>query len=213
MNHKYRYIVVEGNIGAGKTSLVTQIARQFNAKPVFEQFADNPFLPKFYEDQHRYSFTLELSFLAARYKQLYAELTDNDLFKEFTIADYYFAKSLIFAQSTLENDEYNLYRQLYNIIYRQLPKPDLYIYLHTEVDQLLKHIEQRGRDYEQNISAEYLTGIQNGYFSFFKTVAEFPVVIVNCTQVDFVSNAQHYQRMVQLIFNHDYENGISRVDF
>lgn len=212
MNSRYRYIVVEGNIGAGKTSLVSRIARDFNAKIVLEQFADNPFLPKFYADRERYSFTLELSFLAARYKQLYTELTDTDLFKAFTIADYYFAKSLIFAQSTLETDEYNLYRQLYNIIYKQLPKPDLYIYLHTEVEQLLAQIKLRGRDYEQNIPAEYLLEIQSSYFSFFKTVTDFPVVVVNCNEVDFVNNDEHYQQMLELIFNQTYENGLTRIE-
>ena len=146
------YIVIEGNIGAGKTSLAKRISGDFNGKLILERFADNPFLPKFYKDPERYSFPLELSFLADRYNQLKRELSDRDLFKSFTIADYYFMKSLIFARATLSDDEYNLYRQIFEIIYSTLPKPDLFVYLHVDPDNLLMNIKKRGRDYEQNPS-------------------------------------------------------------
>ena len=142
---RYNYIAIEGNIGAGKTSLATKISEQFGAKLLLERFADNPFLPKFYANPTRYSFPLELSFLADRYQQLKEELGSIDMFSPFTIADYYFMKSLVFASSTLEEDEYNLYRQIFHIIHSSLPKPDLYVYLHVPPEKLLSNIASRGR--------------------------------------------------------------------
>ena len=127
MKIKYNYVVIEGNIGAGKTTLAGKISEQFNASLILEHFGDNPFLPKFYDDPEKYSFPLELSFLASRYKQLKEEFGPQDLFKAFTVADYYFMKSLVFAASTLKEDEYNLYRQIFYIIYGTLPKPDIYV--------------------------------------------------------------------------------------
>ena len=159
MEISYNYVVIEGNIGAGKTTLATRISEQFNARLILERFADNPFLPKFYDDPEKYSFPLELSFLASRYKQLKEELVPQDLFKSFTVADYYFMKSLVFASSTLKGDEYNLYRQIYHIIYSSLPKPDIYVYLHLTTENLLRNIKKRGRNYEKTITAEYLQKI------------------------------------------------------
>lgn len=211
MDLQNKYIVVEGNIGAGKTSLVKKVAEQFNGKLILEQFHDNPFLPKFYKDPDRYSFTLELSFLAARYKQLNTEIQSTDLFKSFTVADYYFAKSLIFSQKTLQDDEYGLYRQLFDIIYKQLPLPNVYFYLHVNVDRLLQNIKKRGRDYEQEISAEYLQNIQQSYFSFFKTISDFPVVIIDCSDIDFVNNNGDYEKLVEKILFTNYNKGISRI--
>jgi len=211
MHSKYKYVVIEGNIGAGKTTLATMIANQFDAKLILEQFSDNPFLPKFYKDPERYSFSLELSFLAARYKQLNQEIFSTDLFKSFSIADYYFVKSLIFSKSTLQDDEYNLYRQLFNIIYQQLPMPDLYVYLHMDVDRLLENIKARGRDYEQSITADYLTRIQQGYFDFFKTETRFPIVVIGCSGFDFVNRKSDYQHLLDIVFQGTYQNGINRV--
>ena len=145
MNIRYNYVVIEGNIGAGKTTLASRIADQFNARLILEHFADNPFLPKFYKEPDKYSFPLELSFLASRYKQLQEELVPQDLFKSFTVADYYFMKSLVFAASTLTGDEYNLYRQIFYIIYGSLPKPDIYVYLHLNPERLIQNIEKRGQ--------------------------------------------------------------------
>lgn len=211
MELQNKYIVIEGNIGAGKTSLVNKIAEQFNGKAILEQFHDNPFLPKFYKDPDRYSFTLELSFLAARYKQLNDDIRSTDLFKSFTVADYYFAKSLIFSQSTLQDDEYGLYRQLFDIIYKQLPLPNTYFYLHVNADRLLQNIKNRGRDYEQEISAEYLQNIQKSYFAFFKTITNFPVVIIDCSNIDFVNNNDDYSKILDKILFTEYNNGINRV--
>src|SRR5512133_3754381 len=168
MKIRYNYVVIEGNIGAGKTTLASRIAEQFNAHLILEHFADNPFLPKFYSEPEKYSFPLELSFLASRYKQLKDELEPQDLFKSFTIADYYFMKSLVFAASTLTGDEYNLYRQIFYIIYGSLPKPDIYVYLHLNPERLMNNISKRGRSFEKNINIDYLRKIQESYFSFFR---------------------------------------------
>lgn len=211
MTTKYPYIIIEGNIGAGKTTLATKIAKDFDAKLILEQFQDNPFLPKFYKNPERYSFTLELSFLAARYKQLNNDIKEVDLFKKFTIADYYFVKSLIFSRSTLDDDEYNLYRQLFNIIYQQLPLPSLYVYLHSSTHILLENIKKRGRDYEQEIDSIYLNNIQKSYFDFFKTESRFPIVIIDISKLDFVQNKKHYQKITDVIFNNTFSNGINRV--
>jgi deoxyguanosine kinase len=204
-----QYIVVEGNIGAGKTSFVTRLVTDLNARLILEQYADNPFLPKFYQNPDRYSFPLELSFLAARYKQLAGELAQSDLFCPVTVADYYFVKSLIFARNTLHDDEFNLYRQLFDIIWQQLPLPTLYVYLNSPVERLLKNIKLRGRDYEQGISADYLLKIQQGYFDFFKTVKNFPVVVINVDDIDFVQYETDYIKIKDLILNRKFENGIT----
>jgi deoxyadenosine/deoxycytidine kinase len=205
------YIVIEGNIGAGKTTLSKMIAKEYNAKLILEQFEDNPFLPKFYKEPDKYSFQLELSFLAERYQQLNKELTSRDLFKTFTVADYYFMKSLIFARATLKEDEYNLYRQIFDIIYKSIPKPDLYIYLHIDVNNLSNNIAKRGRDYEKEISQEYLLKLQEGYFDFFKQRNDIRYLIVDSNNLDFVENQEDYSKVKELIFNKDYPVGINRI--
>ncbi len=208
-----RYLVIEGNIGAGKTSLCQKIAKQRNAKLILEQFADNPFLPKFYKNPERYSFTLELSFLADRYNQLKKHLDNFDLFSELIIADYFFMKSLIFSSSTLQEDEYRLYRQLFDIIYGSLPKPDLYVYLHKSVDNLIENIKTRGREYEQNISFDYLKSIENGYFKFFKQQKDLKILVVDTNFLDFVNNEGDYTDLVNTIFEGDYVKGLNRIVF
>ena len=211
MSIKYKYIVIEGNIGVGKTSLATKIAEEFNAKLILEQFVDNPFLPKFYKDPERYSFQLELSFLAERYQQLKKEMSNPDLFYSFIIADYYFMKSLIFAQSTLKKDEYNLYRQLFMIIYESLPKPDLYVYLHVKPENLLSNIKKRGRNYEQGIKMDYLESIQNGYFEFFRQNPKIRYLVLDVNQLDFVEDNKDYGMVKEAIFNNEYNTGVNRL--
>ena len=211
MKIKYNYVVIEGNIGAGKTTLASRIADQFNARLILEHFADNPFLPKFYDDPEKYSFPLELSFLASRYKQLKEELVPQDLFKTFTIADYYFMKSLVFAASTLNGDEYNLYRQIFYIIYGSLPKPDIYVYLHLNPGRLIKNIESRGRNYEKSITKEYLQKIQDSYFSFFRQNPENKYLVIDINDIDFVANETHYSKIIDTIFFDDYPVGLNMV--
>jgi deoxyadenosine/deoxycytidine kinase len=207
----YKFIVIEGNIGAGKTSLSHKIAEEYNAKLILEQFANNPFLPKFYEDPEKYSFPLEMSFLADRYNQLKNELSERDLFKSFTIADYYFMKSLIFSKQTLKDDEYNLYRQFFHIIYNSLPKPDLYVYLHSNADKLLNNIKSRGREYEQEISVDYLQKIQDSYFEFFKQQQELSFLVIDINNIDFVNNLDDYNKVSNAIFTCDCKKGINRI--
>jgi len=208
-----RYLVIEGNIGAGKTSLCHKIAAEKNAKLILEQFADNPFLPKFYKNPDRYSFPLELSFLADRYNQLKKNLDSFDLFNELIVSDYFFMKSLIFSSSTLQEDEYKLYRQLFDIIYSSLPKPDLYVYLHKNVDNLIKNIRLRGREYEQEISFEYLKSIENGYFNFFKQQNQMKILVIDTNSIDFVNKVQDYELLVNTIFKGNYHEGMNRIVF
>ena len=189
---KFNYIAIEGNIGAGKTTLATKIADDFNAKTVLERFADNPFLPKFYKDQTRYAFPLEMSFLADRYQQVSDDLAQFDLFKDFIIADYHIFKSLIFAKVTLAEDEFRLYKTLFDIIYKEMPKPDLYIYLYQNTERLMQNIKRRGRSYEQEIPAEYLDKINKGYLDYIKSQKELNVLIIDVSERDFVKNQQDY---------------------
>ena len=206
-----RFLVIEGNIGAGKTTLSKKFAEEYNAKLVLEQFADNPFLPKFYDDQERYSFPLELSFLADRYSQIKKQVLNLDLFHSFLVSDYYFAKSAIFAQNTLKDDEYHLFRQIFDIIFESMPKPDLYVYLHSDTNRLLNNIEKRGRNYEQNIEPGYREKIQKGYFNFFKQTKTFPILIIDINNIDFVNNPDHYQLLKDAVFKSDYKLGINRL--
>ena len=206
-----RFLVIEGNIGAGKTTLAKMIAGEMNAKLVLEQFADNPFLPKFYADQDRYSFPLELSFLADRYNQIKKDVFNPELFQSLIVADYFFAKSAIFAQNTLKEDEYRLFRQIFDIVFDTMPKPDLYVYLHADTDRLLSNIKLRGRSYEQNISVEYLENIKNGYFNFFRQITSFPVLIIDISKIDFVADPDKFHELKKAIFQAGYKSGTNRL--
>ena len=186
------YVAIEGNIGAGKTTLATKIAEDCNAKIVLERFADNPFLPKFYKDQSRYAFPLEMSFLADRYQQLSDDLAQFDLFKDFIVADYHIFKSLIFAKVTLQEDEFRLYKTMFDIIHKEMPKPDLYVYLYQNTDRLLANIKKRGRSYEQEIPADYLEKINRGYLDFIKTQTDLNVLVIDVSDLDFVKKQEDY---------------------
>lgn len=208
----YNFIVIEGNIGAGKTTLARKISEDYNAKLIPEDFAENPFLPKFYKNPEKYSFPLELSFLADRYQQLKNEVRDRELFKSFIVSDYYFTKSLIFAVNTLSDDEFQLYRRIFDIIYSSLPKPDLYVYLYLDVNNLKKNINRRGRLYEKDIKPEYLDNIQKGYFEYMRMhSSEFKFLVIDTNNIDFVRNQSDYKRVRDQIFNKEYEIGINRV--
>jgi deoxyguanosine kinase len=199
ITEKYNYIAIEGNIGAGKTSLAKMISDEFNAKIILERFAENPFLPKFYEDKERFAFPLEMSFLADRYQQLSDDLAQLDLFKNLIISDYYIFKSLIFAQITLQKDEYLLYRKMFDMMYKEITKPDLYVYLYQNTERLLQNIKKRGREYEQNIEAEYLQKIHDGYKSFISTQQDLNVLIIDVSEIDFVNNPIDYAYVINKI--------------
>nr|WP_316931177.1 2-amino-4-hydroxy-6-hydroxymethyldihydropteridine diphosphokinase [Nonlabens marinus] len=193
------FIAIEGNIGSGKTSLALKISEDFNGKCVLERFADNPFLPLFYEDKERYSFPLEMSFLADRYQQLSDDVAQHDLFTNFTVADYYVIKSLIFSKITLQAEEYALYKRLFNMMYKELVKPDLYIYLYQTEERLLENIKKRGRDYEQNIEADYLAQIQQGYAEFIRSQKDLNIKVIDVTDLDFVNNQEDYLNVLKQI--------------
>lgn len=188
----YNYIAIEGNIGAGKTSLANKIAHDYNAKLILERFADNPFLPKFYKEPERYAFTLEMSFLADRYQQISDDLSQLDLFKDFMVSDYDVNKSLIFSKITLPEDEFRLYRKLFYQVYKDIAKPDLYVYLYQNTERLQANIKKRGRDYEKDIEDDYLEKINAGYIEFLKSQPEMKVKIIDVSDKDFVKNRDDY---------------------
>lgn len=200
MLKNYSYISIEGTIGAGKTTLAKMLARHYRAKLVLEEFENNEFLPKFYNDSERYAFSLELSFLAERYQQIKKQELGPNLFNELTFADYFLSKSLIFASSNLKEDEYKLFRDVFNIMFLSVPKPDLLVYLYVPVEKLLTNIRKRGRRYEQNISYEYLQRIQDQYLEFFRKYADqLKVLILDVSDLDFVKNEQDFNSIVDII--------------
>jgi len=196
---RFSYVAIEGNIGAGKTTLAETISTDFNAKLVLERFADNPFLPKFYEDKSRYAFPLEMSFLADRYQQVHDDLGQLDLFKDFIVADYDIYKSLIFAKVTLQQEEYKLYRRLFEMMYKDIKRPELYVFLFQSTEKLIENIKKRGRDYEQTISADYLESIQKGYLDFIKAQPQNLIKIIDITELDFVKNRKDYLEVLRQI--------------
>jgi len=193
----YHFIAIEGNIGAGKTTLARRLAGRYQARLILEQFADNPFLPKFYLDRERYAFPLELSFLAERYSQLRNTLLNRELFQQAIIADYTITKSQLFARTNLSPDEYELFQRMAEIIRTNLPKPDLLIYLHTPVPKLQQQIRQRGRAYEQRIPDSYLQEIQEAYLQYLGQ-EDLPVLIVDTAHADF-HNEAHFGQLVRVL--------------
>lgn len=193
------FMTIEGNIGAGKTSLATKISEEFNAKLILERFAENPFLPSFYQDQARYAFPLEMSFLADRYQQFTDDTNQFDLFKSFMISDYDIFKSLIFAKVTLQKQEYDLYRKIFNFMYKEVRKPKIYVFLYQTTERLLAQIKTRGREYEQGIGADYLERINRGYLDFLKTYPKENQLIIDVSQLDFVGSAKDYEHVMEAI--------------
>ena len=206
----YNFIAIEGNIGAGKTTLAKKLSVDFNSRLILEQFAENPFLPKFYDNPEKHAFPLELSFLAERYQQLKNELGKQDIFKPTIVSDYYFLKSLIFAKANLIEDEYGLYSKLFHIINDSLPKPDLFVYLYHDVERLQQNIKKRGRNYEQSIPDEYLIKIQNTYFDFIKQLNDLRILVIDVNNIDFANDNAHYNHMIDII-NKPYNAGITRI--
>lgn len=196
------FIAIEGNIGAGKTSLAKKIAARYNGKLVLERFADNPFLPKFYADPTRYAFPLEMSFLADRYQQFTDDTSQFDLFKSFMISDYDIFKSLIFARITLAEEEFGLYRKVFDFMYREVKKPGIYIYLHQQTERLLENIRKRGRDYEQHIQADYLDKINRGYLDFIKSFPGKQSLILDISLFDFVESEADFEAVLSRIQEH-----------
>jgi len=206
----YNYISIEGCIGAGKTSLAERLAADFNAELILERFADNPFLSKFYKDPTHYAFPLEMTFLTDRYQQLKNLLSQRDLFTDLVVADYFIDKCAIFSKNNLQQDEYNLFLKVYEIISDFLPKPDILVYLYNTPENLLKNITRRGRDYELEIQASYLESIQENYLTFFKQRAQFPILIIEAHELDFVTSNEDYEK-IKSLFRQKYDIGVHRI--
>ncbi|MFT4663507.1 MAG: deoxyguanosine kinase [Polaribacter sp.] len=207
----HRFIAIEGNIGAGKTTLCHRIHKDFNCRLVLEQFADNPFLPFFYENQERYAFPVELFFMTERHKQL-QEQTQADLFQELIVTDYFFLKTLLFAKNNLNSEEYRLFQRLFHILNNSFPRPDLIVFLHRSVDNLLVNIKKRGRDYEQDITVEYLQGIQETYYDYFRTDNKTPILIIDVERLDFQNNQADYDLIIEAM-KKTYRPGVNYLSF
>ena len=201
----YHFITIEGNIGAGKTTLANLLSKHYNARLILEQFADNPFLPKFYENPKQYAFPLELFFMAERFKQLKELLQQKDLFQSVTISDYLFTKCLLFAKVTLPEDEFRLYQRLFDIIHQQLIQPDILIYLHAPVTRLQANIRKRNRSYEQNIPDDYLFNLQETYTHYLKQ-HNVKTLFVDASNADFLNNEKHLQVIYDAL-EKDYGEG------
>lgn len=199
MSNSFDFIAIEGVIGAGKTSLATLLAEKRGARLVLEEFKDNPFLPKFYEDRERFAFPTQMSFLASRFKQQ-QDMMSQDLFHEFTISDYIFEKDRIFARLNLDQDEMGLYDNIYNIMTGIAARPDLIVFIQSSVDRLMENIERRGRDYERHITPEYLKELNDAYNHFFYHYDRSPLITINTTEIDFVNNPEHLAYIEEQIF-------------
>lgn len=211
---KYNLITVEGNTGAGKTTLANMLAEEYGGELILEEFVDNPFLPKFYKEPQRYAFTTELYFMADRFHQLKQLLQTRDIFnpdkRYFT--DYIFNKSLLYAKVNLEEDEYQLFARLFRIMYAEIPEPQLLIYVHSEVDRLVRNIQKRGRGFEQSVRTEYLASVEKIYFEYFKQNPQLRVLVLNTTEIDFVHKPEDFQR-IQEVVTREYEPGTHIIHF
>ncbi|MEN9951235.1 MAG: hypothetical protein RLY85_1987 [Bacteroidota bacterium] len=202
---KHRFITIEGNIGAGKTTLAHLLAKELNARLILEEFADNPFLAKFYANPGQYAFPVELFFMAERFKQQKDMVNQQDMFQSITISDYLFTKCLLFAKVNLPEDEFRLYQRLFDIIHQQLLKPDILIYLHAPVNKLQENIKKRNRPYEQQIPDDYLLNIQQTYTHYIKQ-QNIKTLFVDASSADFLGNKLHLQTIMDAL-NHDYAEG------
>ncbi|RYG41819.1 MAG: deoxynucleoside kinase [Chitinophagaceae bacterium] len=201
----YNFITIEGNIGAGKTTLAHLLSKHYNARLILEEFADNPFLPKFYENPDQYAFPLELFFMAERFKQLKELLQQKDMFQQLTLSDYLFTKCLLFAKVTLPDDEFRLYQRLFEIIHQQLIEPDLLIYLHSPVSKLQANIKKRNRSYEQNIPDKYLFSIQETYTNYIRQ-HNIKTLFIDTSNADFLNNEKHLLTVIEAL-EKDYPEG------
>lgn len=200
MLRDYSYISIEGTIGAGKTTLARMLAEHYGASLILEEFENNEFLPRFYENPDRYAFPVELSFLAERYQQIQKRELGPNLFSELSIADYFLSKSLVFAGVNLKDDEYRLFRELFDIMFQSVPKPDLLIYLYSPVEKLQENIRKRGRRYEQNIDSEYLERIQKNYLDFFRKYEnKLKIILLDVSEMDFVKNPKDFNSIIEII--------------
>lgn len=206
----YEYVCIEGNLGSGKTSLVSKLAREFNGREILEEFENNPFLPLFYQNPERYAFTVELFFMTERFKQLQTQLSAPDLFTNHTFSDFFFTKSLLFARKNLEAEEYRLFQMLFSVLTKSFPNPDILVYLHRDISFLLENIKERNRSYELNIKEDYLQKIQDSYFEYLRNITSFPVLILDIKNLDFVRDQKIYET-VKFLISKKYNPGVHRL--
>lgn len=209
--NQFNYIVIEGVIGAGKTALSNIIGSKYGGQMVLEEFEDNPFLPKFYNDRVRYAFQTQLAFLASRFQQK-QRLNNFDLFHDMIVSDYLFEKDRLFARINLSQDEMALYDKIYNIMIEKTARPDLVIYLQSSVDRLMVNIEKRGRSYERNITRQYLEELNNAYNHFFYHYTRAPLLIINSSELDFVNNAEHFRFIEENIFHREIRHAVTHIN-
>lgn len=200
-NIDYQFIAIEGNIGAGKTTLSERLAKDLDARLILEQFTDNPFLPYFYENPERYALQVELFFMTERHKQLQEKFSNIDLFHKSTVADYFFLKTLLFAKNNLNDDEYRLFKRLFKALNSSFAQPDLLIYLHRPIETLLKNISNRGRNFESQIKPAYLETLQKAYFDYFEAHPPFPIIVIHAEESDFKTTDVHYNWLLKLLEN------------
>tara|TARA_B100000073_G_C23462546_1_gene464004 strand:+ start:20 stop:664 length:645 start_codon:yes stop_codon:yes gene_type:complete len=210
MSLPFKFISIEGNIGSGKTSLVNKIINDFKGKVILEEFAENPFLPDFYKEPEKHAFPLEMFFMAERFQQLSSNINHQDLFSELTVADYSFFKSKLFAQNNLKENELDLFNRLYNIMFSSIKKPDLLIYLHSDIKRLQQNIKKRGRKYERNISDNYLKSIETRYFNYINKQNSYNVLILDVTNVNFIKDQSIYAEIIAEINKFDKSKKIIR---
>jgi deoxyadenosine/deoxycytidine kinase len=208
----YQYICIEGNIGAGKTTLCEMLAEEIDCKLVLEEFAENPFLPYFYKEPQRFALPMELFLMAERFKQLQNKIMHRELFNEYILSDYSFVKTLLFAKNNLPEEEYRLFHDMYEVLSNQIPKPDLMVFLHRSIDNLKDHIVQRARPYEQNITKDYLQGLQNMYLEYFRNELAFPILLLDIDRINFVENRSHFQEIKNLL-SESLGPGLHRISF
>ncbi len=209
--NNYQLITVEGNTGAGKTSLAKMLSEEYRARLVLEEFVDNPFLPKFYAEPERYAFTTEVFFLLDRHKQLKELLHKGQQLKDgLTITDYVLNKTLLYAEVNLKGDEYLLFKRLFETLYADLPRPQLLVYIHSAVPRLIQNIRKRGRGFEQVVRPEYLQQVEDLYFNYFKKNPQLTVAVIEADDLDFVGNKSHYEGIREAL-QQDFEPGVNRI--
>lgn len=206
----HRYICIEGNIGSGKTSLCTRLAKRFNGKLILEQFTDNPFLPFFYRDPERYAFPVEIFFMTERHKQMQRHILTHDLFAEHIFSDYFFTKTMLFAKNNLNNEEFRIFQHLFQLLEHAFPHPDILVYLHRSTGKLMEMIANRQRAMETPITEEYLLKIQHTYFDYFRSENAFPILIIDVEDMDFLKNKEHMDEIIKLM-SQKYNPGVHRV--
>ena len=205
----HNFIAIEGNIGAGKTTLCKQLEADYDCRLILEQFTDNPFLPMFYKNPERYAFPVELFFMTERHKQLQESLSQRELFPQLIVSDYFFIKTLLFAKNNLNGEEFRLFQRLFHTLNSTFAKPDLLVYLHRDVEDIINNINKRGRDFEKDIKPDYLQSLQDAYFNYFKAEEEFPILIIDVNGVDFQEDKMAYKQITGLM-RRSYSKGVHR---